>query len=521
MAPNFPENQQTGAVTEDEVSLLFMKWGWTVGRDRLDTGYDLCVEPETSHYGGARFLVQVKGTTQKRKSASLVAPVGRARLRQYVRNPHPVFLVRATPDGHLYWIHVQQWAKTNSHRLSGEGVAHVRMSSDYTLADRDQFEVYLQQVLSPPSSRPGALGTLAEERANYLNALDPRLRVRVNVRDGAEEHRLFANSENVEAHFSFQPRALPENLSRLDEALNFGLPRSIQVDNFQMSGSPMYTALGVDRPHTGTLTIEAEPRPAWVRIYPGREYSITAQELALPADFYLGRTGIAVSNEARNNVFRIDVRLEALNGGLAGGSTLFICEKRLTAAPIQQFKELGDASEWADQAYQQKMMFFELAVDGKRSRLWPQEVSNEMLGWLHHIKLLARIHAIARFLNLDYSLPFGYQISQEEANEIEFAYELLRGHRVSGGSVSILIEDAASLAPSKTPQGLVATTNIVMTLSGQDFGILPVEIDMPGYVIERIPDTNNFRVHHPEAADAWVIYKPDAPMDGLIRRKPA
>lgn len=93
-AMNYPITQQTGALAEHDVTRLFLTWGWTVGQDRIDVGYDLTVEPPQDRFKGHRFLVQVKGTAS-RKGGKVVAPVAKKRLRQYAINPLPVFLIRA------------------------------------------------------------------------------------------------------------------------------------------------------------------------------------------------------------------------------------------------------------------------------------------------------------------------------------------------------------------------------------------------------------------------------------------
>ena len=83
---NFPENQKTGVLAEIDVERLFTSWSWNVGKDRIDVGYDLFVMPDHAQYQGARFLVQVKGTAQKKKKGIIVAPVSKDRLRQYAED---------------------------------------------------------------------------------------------------------------------------------------------------------------------------------------------------------------------------------------------------------------------------------------------------------------------------------------------------------------------------------------------------------------------------------------------------
>lgn len=519
MASNYPSNQQTGAVTEDQVGILLMNWGWTIGRDRIDAGYDLCIEPETARFGGARFLVQVKGTVRKMPRAGLVAPVARARLRQYVRNPHPVFLIRATSNGQFFWVHVQEWAKSNASHLTGKGSTRIKMNPAQELAQRGDFEAYLDKVLAPSHNRLGALASLAEDRATYLNTLDPRFLVRVGLHNGAEQHEVFARESGVETSLSFQAKPLPANIDNLKDALEFGVPRRVQVDSFHMSGSPLFEALRMDQPHTGNLTIQSKAHPGLIRVYPGHESSLTSQEIVVEADRFSGHKGIAVSNETRDSLFRVDIRLKAENERLTGKSTIGLNEGKLAAVPAQLWTELASAGEWAEQVAEQKKMLFELAFDGRRIPLPATDADDQLLAWLHYVRLLSRIHLIARYLNLNFVLPADHEITHKESQNINFAYALLRGQRLNGGSVTMKMDLESFKPPSARPHGLWATMSIALSLSGQEFGAIPVGIDMPGYVIEPLCGSAGHHVFHPEGGDAWFTYEPDKSDDAFVRRK--
>lgn len=93
---NFPENQKTGDLAEQDVQRLFTSWGWNTGKDRIDAGYDLFVCPDEAKYNGARFLIQTKGSAKAKAKVSITAPVSKGRLRQYAGNILPVFIVRVT-----------------------------------------------------------------------------------------------------------------------------------------------------------------------------------------------------------------------------------------------------------------------------------------------------------------------------------------------------------------------------------------------------------------------------------------
>lgn len=519
MASNFTQNEQTGAVAEDEVGIRFTKWGWSVGRDRIDAGYDLFVEPDRVRYRGSRFLVQVKGTIQKRRGASLVALVDKHRLVEYVRNPHPVFLVRVAPDDCLYWLHIQEWAKSNRSRLTGSGVARISMKASRNLSDRDAFERYLDKILAPANECAGALAKMAEERATFLSDIDPRFLVKVGLINGREQHEIFARSESTETRFSFQPDKRADNISNLKEALQYGLPRKVEVSQFQLSGSPLFEALGMSNKHSGALTIGSKPRKGIVRIHPGRRFSPMAQCLEIEAELFIGQKGFAISSDSLNGLFQIDARIDERG---RGNTTFDLRQSMLTSIPIQDLTELAIAGTWAEQIAEEKAMLPEIIFAGGRTKLQPSELSIETIGWwLYHVRTLSRLHLIARCLDLNFIVSADCILTEDETKDISFAYHLLRGARLSAGNVSMEIESSASFAsmkPGKDSHGFWVTSSIVLTAGGQEFATLPVAIELPDYVLEPVADSSRLRVHSPLGEKAWITYAPDGPNDVFLRR---
>jgi hypothetical protein len=154
---NFASTERTGRLGEIDVERLFITWSWTVGKDLIDVGYDLTVEPDIAEFGGHRFLVQAKATAENKKHGNVIAPIAKSRLRQYARNPIPVFIVRVTGDGALYWLHVQDWATAHGKRLSGDGTARINIPKTQRLEDKDDFVAYLKQIFKPLAEKSTAL----------------------------------------------------------------------------------------------------------------------------------------------------------------------------------------------------------------------------------------------------------------------------------------------------------------------------------------------------------------------------
>jgi len=509
-------SQQTGIVAEQEVILHFSRWGWTVGRDFLDTGIDLIVEAEKSRYLGARFLVQVKGTIQKNRRASLIAPVDKTRLAEYVRNPHPVFLIRVASNGSIYWLHVQEWAKANYSRISGSGTARIPMDTKCNLSDRQTFEEYLDKVMTPSAHKLGALAKLAEERMNFLNNIDPHFRVQVNVKNGKEEHEIFAVSPDASANVQFHAKNTPDNVANLNDSIDFGLPRAVEVSQFQLGGSPLFDALGATAAHTGTLTIRGKPRKGFIRIYPGLKFSFSIQSLEIEAELFSGHKGLAVSSESLHGLFGVDARIE-LRG--QGKTTLSIRKDLLTSVPIRDLNELARAGDWAEKVSEEKAMFTELFFDGRRAQFPTTSLSMEegIGSWLFEVRLLSRLHLIAKYLNSDFIISEECSISEQEAGEIEFIYHLLRGERLAGGSASMVVDPPTPNSFAACTKDILATTSLILTVGGLELGAIPIAIEMPGYTFEPIPETTKFRVYHPDGGDSWVTYDPDGSRDVSMR----
>jgi hypothetical protein len=193
-------------------------------------------------------------------------------------------------------------------------------------------------------------------------------------------------------------------------------------------------------------------------------------------------------------------------------------QARLTSTPIQDLTELATAGDWAEQVVKEEAMFPELFFNGRRARLPASELSIEKFGsWLFEVRLLSHLHLIAKYLDSDFIVPAGCNITEEEANEIAFAYHLLRGERLSGGTASMVVNPPTSLDLNTCTKDLWATTNLVLSAGGREVGALPIAIEMPGYALEPIPGTSKFRIHHPEGGDSWITHDPDGKQDVFMR----
>ncbi|CAM5407178.1 hypothetical protein ECAE60S_02052 [Eoetvoesiella caeni] len=501
---NFPDNQKTGALGELAVEQLFMSWGWNVGKDRIDEGYDLFVAPNRDKYQGSRFLVQVKGTASRKGKGVIVAPVSKLRLRQYAESRMPVFIVRVMADCSLYWLHAQYWARSNLHRLSGSGTTGVRFHVSQSLADREAFESYLTEILS---QIPGTSDFLVDEESLLLNSLDPRFGVRINTRNGKQQREIFAKSEDVQTTFTFRPENAPENLKNLEDAIEFGLPRSIEVENLTMTGSPLFEHISKGNQGKASLSIRNESgTPGKVRLYPGAKFSITAEQVLLEAEMFRGRKGLAISNESKDSAFDLTIRVTKNQDATQLTANVGIRSSFVSGRKIQHIDVLRPITLWAEQVLAQRSLFLELEFDGRRAALTASGGDvDKLIPFLQWVRMMSRLHLVAKALNSSFVLPAEVVLPHNEVNDIDLAYTLLKGDRCSVQVARLEFEPTQSF-DGVTTDSVYCTNTLSITVLDQLLGHIPIAIELSAYVIEPVPDSTKLRLTKGVNGEAWIYY---------------
>lgn len=516
---DFPENQKTGVLAEIDVERLFISWNWNVGHDRIDAGYDLFVTPDHAQYQGARFLVQVKGTAREKKAGFIVAPVPKNRLRQYAEDLLPVFIIRATSNGSLYWLHAQPWTQSNRDRLTGSGNSGVRFSPVQKLSDREGFEAYLKQVLRHDNAEAMALSDLAED-SRFLNSLDPSFGVHISVQGREKKHEIFAKSKEVKSRIAFAPQRSPKNLDNLRELIEFGLPRSVEVDNFKLIGSPLLDELSKRIPIKGTLAITPTSKDAGVvRLYPGARYSITAQEFALEAELFRGMKGAAISNETKDSAFDLNIRMvqNEISGQIT--TTIGFRVSSIARCPIQNVDALRPLANWAEQVMSQRAIFFELAFMGVRAPfVAPEEAIKDLYPFLRLARTLSRLHLVAKALDSTLALTENFEFSTEDIGDIDLAFALLKGERRSVNIGTIEFDPVVPLV-EVLGKNFHCTTTLSLTIFDQLLGEIPVGIELSDFVTERLPDSEKVRLSMGETGRAWIYYAEHDDENNRLARK--
>lgn len=505
---NFANNQKIGALGELDAERVFLSWGWNVGRDRIDQGYDLFVAPTLKKFNGARFLVQVKGTANRKKNW-VVAQIEKSRLREYAINPIPVIIVRAAPDCTLYWIHAQAWAESNSHRLTGSGKAGVRFEPERTLSDREVFESYLlEQMGKVAEGLPSS--ALVRQEVQFLNSVDHRLGVRINERNGKKVHEIYAKEDGFVGKFSFRVINKPGNLESLEEAIEYGLPRSIDVADLTVEGSPLFDYMGASSPLTGSLSIIPLAGEAGViRLQPGERYSLVEPQLFFKAKLYRGIKGLAINNEEESGVFKVGVKS---GGNVSVEINFSVRVGHVCGRPIGDIDELREIYSWVQRVKLKNSIFAEFDFRNIGSPLRGSTGSvaglKPLLDWLD---IVSRVHLVAKALDSDFVMSEDAEFTFEDVSSINRAYALLKGEKIPV-SVSIAeIEPSGdvTLVGDRDIRFLLRTDFNVM-LCGMSLGVIPIGVGLAGYLIECIPGSKDLRLVAGDCAKAFVGFWEDS-----------
>ena len=492
---NFPAHQRTGLLAEQAVSTLFTSWFYTVGEDRVDIGYDICVTPPVEVYRGLRFLIQVKGTAKK-TGATVSAAVSRKRLRQYASDILPVFIVRVTPDGAMYWLHAQAWATQHMDDLKGVGKKQLSFDIDRLLSDRSGFEGYLDGILRPLMGRVDALALRNEEAPFDLHRASQSPVGTSTATDHAGAAPVDRSNTGVgevlKAKFSFKPLPGEENAARLREAFGYGLPRNVSVENFTVE--PEESALSsIDSVSnaTGELTLTRKPALTKnVGLCSGEGYTVLSQEFCTTVDVFLGQIGVGVTNEMYPSPINLKVTIPLNTEERKLDFTLGLRFDSLKGRPIGLCRELAPLAAWADRvAVDGAVTIFD--VDDGSSLFGSLKPLAEMLPTLRVIRTMSRLHMIARSLRSDFDFQAGEGLSQQDCEDIDLAFGLLRGERkyvnLKPLEVSASAEDVSDIDGL-----LLLRTNWDLTICGERIGSIPIEIALPDYRLERIQGAGKF-----------------------------
>lgn len=481
---NFPESQKTGRLAESDVERLFISWGWTVGKDLIDVGYDLFVEPDQQRYSGTRFLVQVKGTVSKKKQ-KYIARVSKSRLRQYATNPLPVFIVRVTPDGEFCWLHAQPWCELNRSIVAGSGYAGISVTRDRDLNNRNRFESYLAEIFRPVEQMAGAIEGMARKRADYLSSIDPRLSVKVDLINGAEQHEIkaLASSPPFTAKMTFKSAETLDDssLAQLRDHIEYGSPVDIQVTDFTLAGSALFPELGLEH-IKGKLSLhQNNALKARFVLTPGRSYKPFEKHLYIDALGYRGQSGLLFKAEPFEQILMVECKISQIEDGAHCHWSLQLNSEHIEGKQYGQLHQLSDLGNWALSVLEKNALHMSIEVSGTKSPVTMEKDGLEgMVDLLDWLVLQGKVQALANFSKSDLTYDSGVKISVEDTQAVSVAYAALRGERVP---VSVKSISGKLIAGSFVPSGenILVETEMSISFGASTLVTLPIKIVLENF----------------------------------------
>lgn len=483
---NFSDTQRTGALAELDVERLFTRWGWVVGKDKIDAGYDLSVEPDRQRFGGRRFLVQVKGTASAGRRSS-VAPVGKKRLRDYHNCALPVFIVRATGDGQLRWLHAQPWCRGNLKRLGGDGDIRIPIPEANLLHDEAAFSDQLGRAFAFHEGA-GFLADAVKRQEAYLSSLDDRLAVRVEVSATGAAYTMVPvpGKQPVDTRIQLRPSA--EDQAALAEKLGdhhrYGTPVDMPLDAFSITGSPVFEEIGASAEAAGRVTIaRTHPHSARLSLVVGPRYTPFLPSIEFDATVTTGKEGFSVVTQGERDVFRVELRVRWPENGSEKSDSDFkfgLDLAGLRKQPLRSLHSLNDMGAWAEHALKEDRIVLSLDWKGGRVNA-PMVISSrphlaKFFGWM---QTLSKAHQVLKFIGSDLEVPQQAVLSADELQELNIVHALLKGERVEMSIPQIVMDQGV---PQIGQQSVgVAITQFSLTLFGIPAGSVSVALKVQNY----------------------------------------
>jgi hypothetical protein len=323
---------------------------------------------------------------------------------------------------------------------------------------------------------------------------------------------------------SFTPVGTAENIALVRDAYLYGLPRTFDVKDFKLA--PLPGAQDQMKPLLahGKLTMKTKAATqGHVLVCPGQEYSVLAQEVSLAAELFNGTAGAGITNESLPSPLTIIIRCTVVETSLKAEINLSIRGSAIHGVALKEIDTLAPLATWADQIAAEDAMMLTLDFNGIRQPLHPAvSPIGQMLPVFQRIRSLSRLHMICRALNSPVILEKSDVFSEEDFQDIDFGFDLLRGVQ---RSVTLNTMEVDSVGPEArkfitVPGEFLIQTHWQLDVAGKALGHFPVEIHMTGYAFEGTADPKKLKIVKGSNGQAWVSYKKhDAAGHHIIRRK--
>lgn len=245
-----------GAISDD----------WAAVKQTPDYGVDYRVEVfEKGEKTGNIFGVQLKGSTTlapqattwklRLKTKHLAAFLDKER--------QPIFVVLVdTINKKGRWLFVQQYVteQLDAKKWRKKQSAQLLFPTSNDIADSDAFAAKVAEAFEYVRHLwPGGLRATIDYEQQRLEALDPRFEVKVTASEDNTHCQIYAK-QNVTLTIKIDG---PENISRLRDLIESGIPAEFASRDVQVKGSPLFESFSdgtmkiAPHVHLGDLTISA------------------------------------------------------------------------------------------------------------------------------------------------------------------------------------------------------------------------------------------------------------------------
>jgi hypothetical protein len=249
-----------GHAAEDEISAMFKRWHWIVGKPTPDIGADLVVEiPSAGDGFTAAFLVQVK-STGKNKAITLKHTSAR-RLRESVL---PTFLFCLnTTNANVVWTYLEPLFNRDS-KFKGGGPLVVRPQVQNAFVISDPCPVALMATLRLAKARGsfkagGTIATYAEAEREFFREIDPRVEVTPTFDGKRAGYAIRTIDEQLDLRVNLRAGGA-SSAKAFHDLIGWGLSGTLEECSVEVVGSEVFKHFGLGG---ATGRLDFVPDPLW------------------------------------------------------------------------------------------------------------------------------------------------------------------------------------------------------------------------------------------------------------------
>jgi len=195
---------------------------------------------EDGDHTGLSFWVQVKGQKKvsRLRDGSISFKLESKDLEYHTRLPTPIFLFVVDVTKRVgYWVFTQEYERTSLRNVGWRNQDHIqiRLPPANTLSDLARLRSAVRDAIKYMTGLSFLSDIRTEKRE--LEVLDPRFKVEISVNDEGRRHYHFHSGEIIPVEFSYKG---DPSSGKIEEMLDRGLPISVQRDEIEIAGSPLF-----------------------------------------------------------------------------------------------------------------------------------------------------------------------------------------------------------------------------------------------------------------------------------------